>query len=106
MYFQIDARISSFTSPEIVITSLPSCVVTNCLAPTPTKPIPPILESKSKMLFFKEKYQEPGVRKRGALDNLYEFIGPVNYVKHFWIDEKDKEGRLRKVVKFVLEVEE
>ncbi|MBT5842729.1 MAG: EVE domain-containing protein [Thaumarchaeota archaeon] len=65
-----------------------------------------ILDSECKMLLFKEKYQEPGVRKRGALDNLYEFVGPVNYVKHFWVDEKDKEGNIRKAVKFVLEVEE
>ena len=64
-----------------------------------------IFESECKMLFFKEKYQRPGARKRGALDNLYEFIGPVNYVKHFWVDEKDKEGNLRKSVKFVLEIE-
>ena len=64
-----------------------------------------ILDSECKMLFFKEKYQRPGVRKRGALDNLYEFVGPVNYVKHFWVDEKDKEGHIRKAVKFVLEME-
>ena len=65
-----------------------------------------ILDSKNKMLFFKEKFQESGVRKRGALDNLYEFIGIVNYVKYYWIDEQDKEGNQRKVMKFVLEVEE
>lgn len=64
-----------------------------------------ILDSESKMLYFKEKFQEPGSRKRGALDNLYEFIGVVRYVKHYWNDEKDKEGNERKVVKFVLEVE-
>ena len=65
-----------------------------------------ILDSECKMLFFKEKYQRPGAKKRGALDNSYEFVGPVNYVKHFWVDEKDKEGHIRKAVKFVLEVEE
>jgi hypothetical protein len=64
-----------------------------------------IVESECKMLFFREKYQRPGARKRGALDNLYEFVGPVNYVKHFWVDENDKEGNLRKSVKFVLEIE-
>ena len=64
-----------------------------------------ILDSGNKMLYFKEKYQEPGFRKRGALDNLYEFIGLVKYVKHYWNDEKDKEGNQRKVIKFVLEVE-
>lgn len=65
-----------------------------------------ILDSESKMLYFKEKFQEPGSKKRGALDNLYEFMGIVKYVKHYWKDEKDKEGNERKVVKFVLEVEE
>ncbi len=64
-----------------------------------------ILDSEYTMLFLQEKYQEQGARKRGALDNLYEFVGSVNYVKHFWVDEKDKDGNLRKVVKFVLEVE-
>ncbi len=64
-----------------------------------------ILDSEYQMFFLQEKYQEPGARKRGALDNLYEFVGSVNYVKHFWVDETDKEGNLRKVVKFVLEVE-
>lgn len=65
-----------------------------------------ILDSESKMLYFKEKLQEQGSKKRGALDNLYEFMGVVRYVKHYWKDEKDKEGNERKVVKFVLEVEE
>lgn len=64
-----------------------------------------IVDSESKMLYFKEKFQEPGSRKRGALDNLYEFIGVIKYVEHYWNDEKDKEGNERKVVKFVLEVE-
>lgn len=59
-----------------------------------------ILNSKNNsMVLFKEVYQEPGVRKRGALDNKYEFIGIVNYKKHYWKSEKN-----RKVVKFVLEV--
>ena len=57
------------------------------------------------MLFFKEKYQEPGARKRGALDNLYEFVGKVNCVKHYWKEEPDVEKNSRKVIKFVLEVE-
>lgn len=65
-----------------------------------------ILNSKNKILFFKEQFQEPGTKKRGALDNLYEFVGLVNYVKHYWKDELDAEKNIRKVVKFVLEVEE
>lgn len=64
-----------------------------------------ILDSKNTMLFFKEKYQEPGARKRGALDNLYEFVGKVNCVKHYWKEEPDVEKNSRKVIKFVLEVE-
>jgi hypothetical protein len=64
-----------------------------------------ILDSKNNMLFFKEKYQESGARKRGALDNLYEFVGKVNCVKHYWKEEQDVEKNQRKVVKFVLEVE-
>ena len=55
---------------------------------------------------FKEQFQEPGTKKRGALDNLYEFVGMVNYVKHYWKDELDAEKNIRKVVKFVLEVKE
>jgi len=59
-----------------------------------------ILKSKNNsMVFFREVYQEPGVRKRGALDNKYEFVGIVNYKKHYWKSEKN-----RKVIKFVLEV--
>jgi 5-methylcytosine-specific restriction protein A len=52
------------------------------------------------MVFFKEVYQEQGVRKRGALDNKYKFVGVVKYQKHYWKTEKD-----RKVVKFVLEIQ-
>ena len=55
--------------------------------------------SKIPMVFFKEVYQEPGVRKRGALDNIYEFVGVVKYQKHYWKTEKN-----RKVIKFVLEI--
>jgi hypothetical protein len=51
------------------------------------------------MVYFKEVYQEPGVRKRGALDNIYEFVGVVKYQKHYWKAEKN-----RKVIKFVLEI--
>lgn len=52
------------------------------------------------MIFFKEVYQEPGMRKRGALDNKYQFLGSVKYQKHYWKTEKE-----RKVVKFVLEIQ-
>jgi hypothetical protein len=51
------------------------------------------------MVYFKEVYQEPGVRKRGALDNIYEFVGVVKYQKHYWKTEKN-----RKVIKFILEI--
>ena len=51
------------------------------------------------MIFFKEVYQEPGSRPRGALDNKYKFIGVVRYHKHYWATEKG-----RKVIKFVLEI--
>ncbi len=51
------------------------------------------------MVFFKEVYQEPGVRTRGALDNKYKFIGVVKYHKYNWATEKG-----RKVIKFVLEI--
>ena len=51
------------------------------------------------MIFFKEVYQEPGVRTRGVLDNKYKFIGVVKYHKYNWATEKD-----RKVIKFVLEI--
>jgi len=57
------------------------------------------------MLFFKERYQEPGARKRGALDNIYSFVGKVKHVKYYWKDEQDRNGNQRRVVKFLLEVE-
>ena len=60
-----------------------------------------ILNSKNTpMVFFKQVYQEPGTRKRGTLDNKYQFIGTVKYKKHYWETEKD-----RRVVKFVLEIQ-
>ena len=52
------------------------------------------------MVFFKEVYQEPGTRLRGALDNKYKFIGIVKYQKHYWKEEKN-----RQVLKFVLEIQ-
>ena len=51
------------------------------------------------MVYFKEVYQEPGSRPRGALDNKYKFIGVVKYHKYNWATEKG-----RKVIKFVLEI--
>ena len=57
------------------------------------------------ILFFKEKYQEQGVRKRGPLDNIYSFVGKVRYVKHYWKEEQDVNGSKRQVLKFVLEIQ-
>jgi len=57
------------------------------------------------MLFFKEKHQEQGVRKRGPLDNIYSFVGKVRYVKHYWKEEQDVNGNKRQVLKFVLEIQ-
>ena len=57
------------------------------------------------ILFFKERYQEPGARKRGALDNIYTFVGKVMYVKHYWKEESDKNGNQRQVLKFLLEIQ-
>ena len=54
---------------------------------------------KTPMVFFKEVYQEPGSRPRGALDNKYKFIGVVKFHKYNWATEKG-----RKVIKFVLEI--
>ena len=51
------------------------------------------------MVFFQEIYQKPGIRKRGALDNKYKFIGTVRYLGHFWEGENNK-----KAIKFVLEI--
>jgi predicted RNA-binding protein len=51
------------------------------------------------MVYFKEVYQEPGVRTRGSLDNKYKFIGVVKFHKYSWTTEKN-----RKVIKFVLEI--
>ena len=57
------------------------------------------------MLYFKEKPQEPGARKRGALDNIYIFVGKVKYLKHYFTNEPDKLGNQRQLIKFILEVE-
>ena len=51
------------------------------------------------MVFFQEIYQKPGMRKRGALDNKYKFIGTVRYLGHFWESENNKNA-----IKFVLEI--
>jgi len=51
------------------------------------------------MVYFKEVYQEPGSRPRGALDNKYKFIGVVRFHKYNWATEKG-----RKVIKFILEI--
>ncbi len=57
------------------------------------------------ILFFKERFQEQGARKRGALDNIYYFVGKVRYVKHYWKEESDINGRSRQVIKFLLEIQ-
>jgi len=57
------------------------------------------------MLFFKEKPQEPGAKKRGALDNIYTFVGKVKYLKHYWMNALDRNNQTRRVIKFVLEME-
>ena len=53
----------------------------------------------STVLLFREIHQEPGMRKRGALDNIYTFVGVVSYLKHYFQNEDN-----RKVIKFVLEI--
>lgn len=57
------------------------------------------------MFYFIEVPQEPGQRKRGALDNIYEFVGRVRYTKHVFKNEENVDGVSRKVIKFLLEVE-
>ena len=58
------------------------------------------------MFYFIEVPQEPGQRKRGALDNIYKFVGRVKYTKHAFKTENDIDGTPRQVIKFLLEVKE
>ena len=65
-----------------------------------------IVESeKTPMFYFIEVPQEPGQRKRGALDNIYRFVGKVRYLKNAIKTENDINGNPRQVIKFLLEVE-
>lgn len=65
-----------------------------------------IIESgKTPMFYFIEVPQEPGKRKRGALDNIYRFVGKVRYLKNAIKTENDINGNPRQVIKFLLEVE-
>ena len=57
------------------------------------------------MFYFTEVLQEPGQRKRGALDNIYKFVGKVKYLRHAIKTENDHDGNPRKVIKFLLELE-
>jgi hypothetical protein len=58
------------------------------------------------MFYFIEVPQEPGQRRRGALDNIYKFVGQVKYTKHAFKTENDIDGSPRQVIKFLLEVKE
>ena len=57
------------------------------------------------MFYFTEVPQESGQKKRGALDNIYKFVGKVMYLRHAIKTENDHDGNPRKVIKFLLEVE-
>ena len=60
-----------------------------------------ILNSQNtQIVFFKEVFQKPGSRLRGALDNKYQFIGIVKYKEHQFKKEKE-----RQVIKFILEIQ-
>lgn len=56
------------------------------------------------MFYFIEVPQELGQKKRGALDNIYKFVGRVKYTKHVFKTENDINGTPRQVIKFLLEV--
>jgi predicted RNA-binding protein len=57
------------------------------------------------IFYFVEVQQEPGMKKRGALDNIYKLIGKVSYLKHTIKIENDISGKPRQVIKFLLEIE-
>lgn len=57
------------------------------------------------IFYFLEVPQESGMKKRGALDNIYKIIGKVKYLKHSIKVENDTLGNPRNVIKFVLEIE-
>lgn len=58
------------------------------------------------IFYFIEVPQEPGQKRRGALDNIYKFVGQVKYAKHVFKTENDINGSPRQVIKFLLEVKE
>jgi hypothetical protein len=57
------------------------------------------------LFYFAEVPQDPGMKKRGALDNIYKFVGKVKYLKHSLKVENDVSGNPRIVIKFLLEIE-
>jgi len=57
------------------------------------------------LFYFVEVPQEPGMKKRGVLDNIYKFVGKVKYLKHSFKVENDSSGNPRVVIKFLLEIE-
>ena len=57
------------------------------------------------VFYFVEVQQEPGMKKRGTLDNIYKLIGKVRYLKHTIKTENDISGKPRQVIKFLLEIE-
>jgi len=56
------------------------------------------------IFYFIEVPQEPGQKRRGALDNVYKFVGQVKYTKHVFKTENDVNGVPRQVIKFLLEI--
>ena len=59
----------------------------------------------SSIFYFIEVPQQPGQRKRGALDNIYRYVGKVRYIKHVIQTENDINGSPRQVIKFLLGIE-
>jgi predicted RNA-binding protein len=64
-----------------------------------------IHSEKIPIFYFVEEPQEPGKKKRGALDNIYRFVAKVRYQKHIMKTENDVTGQPRLVIKFLLETE-
>jgi hypothetical protein len=58
------------------------------------------------IFYFVEEPQEPGKKKRGALDNIYRFVAKVRYLRHITKIENDINGQPRSVIKFLLEAED
>ncbi len=64
-----------------------------------------IHSEKIPIFYFVEEHQEPGKKKRGALDNIYRFVAKVRYQKHIIKTENDITGQPRLLIKFLLEAE-